>query len=134
MARKVGQIVRRGNRTWLVRVYNGRDPGSKERKYLNQTVRGGLTVISAGEHNAARAIFVVHEFHSTSCQPAALARNHAEWSAFVNLLMAPDRQPGPACDLTYGVFGPAVVPGGGYVRFYIPFIVSQTPCCCGALR
>ncbi len=42
MARKVGQIVRRGDRTWLVRVYNGRDPESKKRKYLNQTVRGGL--------------------------------------------------------------------------------------------
>ena len=25
MARKVGQIVGRGRRTWLVRVYNGRD-------------------------------------------------------------------------------------------------------------
>ena len=47
------------------------------------------TVISAGEHRAARAIFVVHEFRSTSCQPAALARNHADWSPFVNLLMAP---------------------------------------------
>jgi integrase len=42
MARKVGQIVRRGDRTWLVRVYNGRDPESKKRKYLNRTVQGGL--------------------------------------------------------------------------------------------
>jgi integrase len=42
MARKVGQIVRRGDRTWLVRVYNGRDPESKKRKYLNQTIHGGL--------------------------------------------------------------------------------------------
>jgi hypothetical protein len=42
MARKVGQIVRRGDRTWLVRVYNGRDPESKKRKHLNQTIHGGL--------------------------------------------------------------------------------------------
>jgi integrase len=42
MARKVGQIVRRGDRTWLVRVYNGRDPESKKRRYLNKTVRGRL--------------------------------------------------------------------------------------------
>ena len=42
MARKVGQIVRRGARTWLVRVYNGRDPETTKRKYLNQTVYGGL--------------------------------------------------------------------------------------------
>jgi integrase len=39
---KVGQIVRRGARTWLVRVYNGRDAETKKRKYLNQTVHGGL--------------------------------------------------------------------------------------------
>lgn len=42
MARKVGQIIRRGDRTWLVRVYNGRDVDTKKRKYVNQTVHGGL--------------------------------------------------------------------------------------------
>jgi hypothetical protein len=42
MARNVGQIVRRGARAWLVRVHNGRDPETKKRKYLNQTVYGGL--------------------------------------------------------------------------------------------
>jgi integrase len=42
MARKVGQIVRRGARTWLVRVYNGRDAESKKRKYLSRTIHGGL--------------------------------------------------------------------------------------------
>lgn len=42
MARKTGQIVGRGHRTWLVRVYNGRDPETRKRKYLNQTVHGGL--------------------------------------------------------------------------------------------
>jgi len=30
MARKVGQIVGRGPHTWLVRVYNGRDPETQE--------------------------------------------------------------------------------------------------------
>ena len=42
MARKVGQIVRRGSCTWLVRVYTGRDLETKKRTYLNQTVHGGL--------------------------------------------------------------------------------------------
>ncbi len=42
MARKVGQIIGRGSRTWLVRVYVGRDTVSKRRKYLNKTVHGGL--------------------------------------------------------------------------------------------
>jgi len=44
MARKVGQIVGRGRRTWLVRVYNARDgdPETRKRKYVNQTIHGGL--------------------------------------------------------------------------------------------
>ena len=42
MPRKVGQIVRRGTRIWLVRVHDGRDPESAKRKYLNQTIHGGL--------------------------------------------------------------------------------------------
>ena len=42
MARKVGQIVGRGPRSWLVRVYNGRNPETKKRNYRNQTIHGGL--------------------------------------------------------------------------------------------
>jgi integrase len=42
MARKIGQIVRRGPRTWMVRVYNGRNSETKKRRYLNQTIHGGL--------------------------------------------------------------------------------------------
>lgn len=41
MARKVGQIIRRGGRTWLVRVYNGHEVETKKRKYINQTFHGG---------------------------------------------------------------------------------------------
>lgn len=42
MARKIGQIVGRGPRTWLIRVYNGRDPETRRRKDLSQTIHGGL--------------------------------------------------------------------------------------------
>jgi hypothetical protein len=42
MARKGGQIIRRGTRTWLVRVYTGRDLETQKRTYLNQTIHGGL--------------------------------------------------------------------------------------------
>ena len=42
MARKKGQIIRRGTNTWLVRVYLGRDPQSGTRKYHNQTIHGPL--------------------------------------------------------------------------------------------
>ena len=62
MARKVGQIVGRGPRTWLVRVYNGRDPETKKRKYLNQTIHGGLRDAQAhlnkmlGERDRGRSL------------------------------------------------------------------------------
>jgi hypothetical protein len=42
MARKPGQIIARGQSTWLVRIYQGRDPQTGTRKYLNQTVHGQL--------------------------------------------------------------------------------------------
>ena len=42
MARKTGQIIARGPRTWLVRVFMGCDVETKKRKYLNKTIHGGL--------------------------------------------------------------------------------------------
>ena len=42
MARKTGQIIGRAPRTWVVRVYVGRDRETKKRKYLNKTIHGGL--------------------------------------------------------------------------------------------
>jgi hypothetical protein len=42
MTRKTGQIIRRGANTWLVRIYIGRDPKTRERKYIGETVHGGL--------------------------------------------------------------------------------------------
>lgn len=40
MARKAGQIIARGQSTWGVRVYLGRDPQTRTRKYHNQTIHG----------------------------------------------------------------------------------------------
>jgi integrase len=42
MARKTGQIIGRAPRSWVVRVYVGRDAETKKRKYLNKTIHGGL--------------------------------------------------------------------------------------------
>src|SRR5436190_1517450 len=42
MSRKVGQIIARGQRRWLVRVYLGRDPETDKRKYYNRTIYGSL--------------------------------------------------------------------------------------------
>jgi integrase len=40
MARKAGQIIARGQSTWLVRVYLGLDPQTETRKYHNETIHG----------------------------------------------------------------------------------------------
>jgi hypothetical protein len=40
LARKLGQLIARGQNTWLVRIYQGRDPETGTRKYLNQTIHG----------------------------------------------------------------------------------------------
>lgn len=47
MARKVGQIIARGDRRWLIRVYLGRDHETKKRNYHNRTVRGPMREVQA---------------------------------------------------------------------------------------
>ena len=42
MARKTGQIIRRGSSTWLVRIYVGRDPDTRKRVYIAKSIHGGL--------------------------------------------------------------------------------------------
>jgi len=43
MSRKVGQIIARGERRWLVRVYLGRDRETRRRAYQNRTEQLGHT-------------------------------------------------------------------------------------------
>lgn len=40
VARRPGQIIARGENTWLVRIFLGRDPETGKRNYHNHTVRG----------------------------------------------------------------------------------------------
>jgi len=42
IARKVGQIIARGDRRWLIRVYLGRDHETNKRKYHNRTIHGPM--------------------------------------------------------------------------------------------
>ena len=42
MARKAGQIIARGPRTWLVRISMGRDKQTNTRKYHNKTIHGSM--------------------------------------------------------------------------------------------
>jgi integrase len=47
MSRKVGQIIARGERRWLVRVYSGRDRETRKRTYHNRTIYGSLRYAQA---------------------------------------------------------------------------------------
>jgi integrase len=47
MVRKTGQIIRRGESTWLVRIYTGRDPETGKRRYIGKAIHGGLRVAQA---------------------------------------------------------------------------------------
>jgi hypothetical protein len=40
MARKTGQIIRRGSRTRLVRIYVDRNPETLKRKYIGKSIHG----------------------------------------------------------------------------------------------
>lgn len=86
------------------------------------------TIISAGEHDATGAIFVVHGFESGSCRPDALARNLADWRAFIGKLIAPEGGANDyyhqAGDVPLGLVGPVYLPGGGYVRPGIPLFLG----------
>jgi integrase len=42
LARRQGQIIPRGDHRWLVRVYLGRDPETRRRKYRSRTIRGSF--------------------------------------------------------------------------------------------
>jgi len=42
MARKVGQIIARGDRRWLIRAYLGRDHERKKPNYHNRTIGGSM--------------------------------------------------------------------------------------------
>src|SRR5580700_9398724 len=47
MSRKVGQIITRGERRWLVRVYLGRHRETRKRTYHNRTIYGSLRYAQA---------------------------------------------------------------------------------------
>src|SRR4029077_17125999 len=72
MARKVGQIIARGDRRWLIRVYLGRDHETKKRNYHNRTIPGSMREAQAyltkklGERHLGREL-EERRSHSTSC-------------------------------------------------------------------
>jgi len=56
MSRKVGQIIARGERHWLVRAYLGGDRETRKRTYHNRTICGSL------RHAHASAAFTLDTY------------------------------------------------------------------------
>src|SRR5687767_4080817 len=64
MARQ-GQLVRRGDRTWLIRAYLGRD-GTGKRRYVNRTIHGA----KKDAERALTALLRARDTNALSLEPA----------------------------------------------------------------
>ena len=79
MARQ-GQLVRRGDRTWLIRAYLGRD-GTGKRRYVNRTVHGA----KKDAERALTALLRARDTNALSAEPArhTLGKWLDEWLQLV---------------------------------------------------
>jgi integrase len=103
MARKAGQLISRGPRTWLVRVSLGRDPESGTRKYHNRTVHGSFreaqTYLNAklqerdiGRLPRAAAIRLddyLEQWLATSAKPRLRPRSYTDYEGLLRLHVRP---------------------------------------------
>jgi integrase len=102
MARKAGQLISRGPRTWLVRVSLGRDPETGTRKYHNRTVHGSFreaqTYLNAklqsdiGRLRPAAAIRLDHyldQWLATSAKPRLRPKSYMDYEGLLRLHIRP---------------------------------------------
>jgi hypothetical protein len=103
MARKAGQLISRGPRTWLVRVSLGRDPETGTRKYHNRTVHGSFreaqTYLNAklqerdiGRLPRAAAIRLddyLDQWLATSAKPRLRPKSYTDYESLLRLHIRP---------------------------------------------
>jgi integrase len=103
MARKQGQIIARGQGTWLVRIYQGRDPQTGTRKYLNQTIHGplreaqrflNLKLQQRGNTGSPRAAAIslnqfLDQWLTTVARPKLRARTLHDYETLLRLYIRP---------------------------------------------
>jgi uncharacterized membrane protein HdeD (DUF308 family) len=77
MARKVGQIIARGDRRWLIRVYLGRDRETNKRNYHNRTIHGPSHTTLALRSTLCPSI---DEASMTQQSPSDIVRHASTWS------------------------------------------------------
>src|SRR5580700_2170554 len=103
MSRKVGQIIARGERRWLVRVYLGRDSEMRKRTYHNRTIYGSLRHTQAyltrrlHERDLSRGVeglqVTVDEFLDhwlkTAVRPKVRAKTYSDYTAMLRRYIRP---------------------------------------------
>jgi integrase len=103
MSRKVGQIIARGERRWLVRVYVGRNPETRKRTYHNRTIYGSLRYAQAyltrrlHERDLSRGVeglqVTVDEFLDhwlkTAVKPKVRGKTHSDYAAMLRRYIRP---------------------------------------------
>jgi integrase len=103
MAGKAGQIIPRGDRTWLVRVFMGRDPESGKRKYVNKTVHGTLrdaqAYLSRTQRDRDLGVFFepsrmtldgyLDKWLETAAKPKLRAKTHRDYEALLRRYVRP---------------------------------------------
>src|ERR1700675_1319196 len=121
MAGKAGQIIPRGERTWLVRVFMGRDSESGKRKYVNKTVHGTLrdaqAYLSRTQRDRDLGVFFepsrmtldgyLDKRLETAAKPKLRAKTHRDYEALSQTVRAAGSgQPAGFEDRTSGNPGP----------------------------
>lgn len=103
MSRKVGQIITRGERRWLVRVYLGRDRETRKRTYHNRTIYGSLRYAQAyltrrlHERDLSRGVeglqVTVDEFLDhwlkTAVKPKVRGKTYSDYAAMLRRYIRP---------------------------------------------
>ena len=103
MERKLGQIIAREQNTWLVRIYQGRDPETGTRKYLNQTIHGpfreaqrflNLKLQQRDLNRTPRAAAItlnqfLDQWLATSAKPRLRARTFHDYESLLRLYIRP---------------------------------------------
>jgi len=103
MSRKVGQILARGERRWLVRVYLGRNRETRKRTYHNRTVYGSLRHAQAyltrrlHERDLARGVeglqVTVDEFLDhwlkTAVEPKVRGKTYSDYATMLRRYIRP---------------------------------------------
>jgi integrase len=97
-----GQIIKRGDKTWLVRIFMGRD-GKGKRQYLNKTLRGSkkdaetylsktITEISSGTFVEASPLTIesyLEKWLTTAARPRLRDNTYREYGGLIDRYIKP---------------------------------------------